>query len=191
MTNRPSVSISIRESGCARAVAKDLPTQGAVSIFVTSAPNTGKSLILSKIMQGLTELEIPKENIELHSEENSFPFDERAARIMESESVRQLIQSQRYELYETQLITPISLDPSGDFERFKGLVDKMSNEWLEKKGDVTCEFSTGPGHLAMKLDYLYVMSKVGVKWRLYRCETCMERHGEVAPYHVEISDKGE
>lgn len=185
MNNRPSVSISIREAGCARAVTKDLPTQGTVSIFVTSAPNTGKSLILSKIMQGLTELEIPKENIKLHSEENSFPFAERAARIMESESARQLIQSQRYELYETQLITPISLEPYDELERFKELVDKMTNEWLEKKGHVSCEFSTSAMQLDEKHRYLYEKYKMGVSWTIGYCETCAGRHPN-RQYHVQI-----
>lgn len=72
---------------------------------------------------------------------------------------------------------------------FRRTVDMLSTEWLEKDGSVTCEFSTGPDRLAEKLDYLHTKVKEGVRWVLYRCDTCYDQHGDEAPYHVEILSK--
>lgn len=71
-------------------------------------------------------------------------------------------------------------------EGFKNCVVSMTREWEEKKGLVTCEFSTGPDNLAEKLKFLYENAPAGGRWTLFYCPTCVSNHGPEAPFHVEI-----
>lgn len=108
---------------------------------------------------------------------------------LEMKDLNELLGRAQYEWDRIKALTTVEeiVDEEPDYlAGFRRTVDSMSTEWLEKDGFVTCEFSTGPDRLAEKLDYLHTKAKEGVHWRLYRCDTCYDQHGDEAPYHVEI-----
>lgn len=72
------------------------------------------------------------------------------------------------------------------FDDFKNAVTSMTREWVEKGGNVTCEFSTNQVFLAEKLKFLSENAPEGGRWVLYYCPTCVKHHGPETPFHVEI-----
>lgn len=70
--------------------------------------------------------------------------------------------------------------------QFKKLTDTMTEEYVNKNGDVTCEFSTSSDNLHLKHQYLHSKQKDGVIWTINLCATC-EGHKQGQHYHVEIA----
>jgi len=68
---------------------------------------------------------------------------------------------------------------------FCKLVKTLTEEWNEKDGSVTCEFSTGAEELHKKMAYIHLFEPKKAYWRIMICDTCFEYHND-KPYHVEI-----
>lgn len=155
-----------------------------VHVMVVGATNTGKTIILAMIREKLRDLGVDDCNFRIDScdlENSELPYD----KMLQDPLIRSCILSKRYALHEVQASRPMSLDRFDDLDRFKELVDRMSTEWIEKKGDVTCEFSTSSRYLDEKHRYLHSKAKEGVVWKIEYCDTC-EKHHPGLNYHVEI-----
>jgi hypothetical protein len=83
----------------------------------------------------------------------------------------------------TEAMRAVELEP-----KFCDLVHSLSEEWNEKKGYVTCEFSTDKENLHEKMMFLFLKSQLleheGI-WRILPCDTCYGFHDDKF-YHVEI-----
>lgn len=65
----------------------------------------------------------------------------------------------------------------------------MSEEFISKKGYVTCEFSIQEKYLVAAHNYTFEKNRARPaygEWRIFKCATCIE-HSERHPYHVEIA----
>ncbi|MFS1429606.1 hypothetical protein LMH73_021400 [Vibrio splendidus] len=78
-----------------------------------------------------------------------------------------------------------------DLEKFTKIVVELSEEFTEKKGSITAEFSTSPDHLLEKIG---ILSKhnintddLGGYWFMFPCDTC-KGYDEDRPIHVMIID---
>lgn len=156
----------------------------ALHVMVTGPVNAGKTIILAAIQEKLWELGIADSMIETDSVDLENP------EISYSEKLRNPyvlahLKTQRYVLHEVHASRALALDPFDDLDRFKELVDRMSAEWVEKQGGVTCEFSTSSRQLDEKHRYLHAKVKEGVAWKIAYCDTC-EKHHPGLNYHVEI-----
>ncbi|MEH0791147.1 hypothetical protein KW882_02440 [Vibrio parahaemolyticus] len=83
------------------------------------------------------------------------------------------------------------MDKVEDLERFEELVVSMRDEYIEKEGHVTVEFSTSPNHLLDKID---ILSNHNVNteefagyWFMFPCDTC-KGYNEETPIHVMMID---
>ena len=72
-------------------------------------------------------------------------------------------------------------------EEFKALVNQLTNEYNERGGLITCEFSTDINFSIAKSKFLSKASKRvnGSEWRMFECNTCKGHHHR-KPIHVEI-----
>lgn len=74
---------------------------------------------------------------------------------------------------------------------FESLVIKLKNEYAEKNGAVTCEFSTSEEMLVEKLGILNKHSlhnnELSAFWIMFPCNTCKGYH-EDRPIHVLLQD---
>lgn len=156
----------------------------ALHVMVAGPANTGKTTVLAAIQEKFLELGIADSNIEIDSIDLENPKISYSERLRTPNALAHL-KTQRYVLHEVHAARPLSLDPFDDLDRFKELVDRMSAEWVEKQGDVTCEFSTSSRYLDEKHRYLHSKAKEGVAWKIEYCDTC-EKHRLGLNYHVGI-----
>lgn len=67
-------------------------------------------------------------------------------------------------------------------------VDQMTQEFIQNKGYITCEFSIQEKYLVAMHSYIFLKNRelpsYGM-WRIFKCETCISNNPK-HPYHVEI-----
>lgn len=73
-------------------------------------------------------------------------------------------------------------------DEIKHVIDSMTEEFIEHKGYITCEFSLQEKYLVAAHQYIHAKNRdlpgYGM-WRIYMCETCIS-HNAHQPYHVDI-----
>lgn len=73
-------------------------------------------------------------------------------------------------------------------DKIKEFFDKMTQEFIQNNGYITCEFSIQEKYLVAAHGYAYAKNRdlpsYGM-WRIFTCETCID-HNPNHPYHVEI-----
>ena len=59
----------------------------------------------------------------------------------------------------------------------KSLILEFTEEWNEKNGFVTCEFSFHEDKIEEFIRFTKDISPINGKWIQYECKTCEEYHG--------------
>ncbi len=76
-------------------------------------------------------------------------------------------------------------------KHFESLVKDLKQEYIEKEGSVTCEFSTNDKLLVEKLgilhDHSVNLDALRAFWIVFPCETC-KSHNSDTPLHVMLQD---
>ena len=70
------------------------------------------------------------------------------------------------------------------------IVADLTREYLEAKGDITCEFATTPDHLPEVVkqirEYNKALLYLGAHWVMLTCDRCQQFHGDDYFIHCEI-----
>ncbi len=73
------------------------------------------------------------------------------------------------------------------FDRFKELVDELTEEWGDGHNMVTCEFSTSSEDFEEKDGYIGSLHIPLGYWHIVKCTTC-SGHDPNTPWHVSITE---